>query len=61
MTQLQEEALEHERAAAAARMRDASERWEAQLQATRMRLMSEYDIKVRPALSIREGKGRGRY
>jgi pyruvate-formate lyase len=46
--QQQDEAIERERAAAAARLCDASERWEAQLQASRMRLIADYDMKVRP-------------
>jgi len=46
LLQQQEEALEREHAAAACRLREASERWEGQLQATRMRLMAENDIKV---------------
>ena len=44
--QQQDEAIERERAAAAARLCDASERWEAQLQASRMRLIADNDMKV---------------
>lgn len=46
LLQQQDQALEREHAAAACRLREASERWEGQLQATRMRLMAENDIKV---------------
>lgn len=38
--------MERERSGAAARLHEASERWEAQLQAMRMRLVAEHDIKV---------------
>jgi hypothetical protein len=48
--QQQDEAIERERAAAAARLCDASERWEAQLQASRMRLIADNDMKVRSYL-----------
>lgn len=44
--QQQEDAIERERCAAAARLCEASERWEAQLQASRMRLAADNDIKV---------------
>lgn len=45
--QQQDEAIERERCAAAARLCEASERWEAQLQASRMRLVADNDMKVR--------------
>lgn len=44
--QQQEDAVERERCAAAARLCEASERREAQLQASRMRLAADNDIKV---------------
>jgi hypothetical protein len=46
MPQQQDEVIECERAAAASRLCEASERWEAQLQASRMRLAADNDLKV---------------
>jgi hypothetical protein len=46
VVQQQEEAVERERCAAAARLCEASQRWEAQLQASRMRLAADNNIQV---------------
>lgn len=46
LPQQQDEVIERERAAAASRLCEASERWEAQLQASRMRLAADNDMKV---------------